>query len=161
MEELPKTRKRAPKIQEMDPTVVSESLTRQIATFLLTNASIADCAKTLGISASSVRTVIESPRYKEMVTLTAEAELGPLLAKTKNNLARQAPTAVKVMQKAMQDYLDGSGSAREAIAASQVVLKATGIHEEKEAQQDNTINIIMPTGTEPTTYEVKPDAPNE
>ncbi len=149
-------RKRAPKIQEMDPTVVSESLTRQVATFLLTNASVADCAKALGISASSVRTVTDSPRYKELIAEASTEELGTLLIKTKTRLAKLSEKAVKVVEKAMDSALDGTGSMREGLAAAQVALKATGLHEERETQQDSTINIIMPAGTEqPVTFEVK------
>lgn len=143
----------------MDPTTVNESLTRQIATYLLTNTSIADCAKTLGLSPSSVRTIIESPRYKEIVESTAEAELGPLLAKTKTSLARLAPKAVKLIEKAIDDAQTGVGNMREGLAAAQLALKATGLHEEKEAQQDQSITIIMPTGVEqPVTYEVKEES---
>ena len=152
------TRTRKPKVDEMDQTVVNESLTRQVATYLLTNASVSDCAKTLGISASSVRTITESPRYKELIEEVSEAELGTLLTKTKTRLAKLTEKAVRVVEKSMQDYLDGSGSAREALQGAQMAFKATGLHEEGEKQNDTSITVILPTGVEaPVTYEVKND----
>jgi hypothetical protein len=147
-----KTRSRISKIDELDPTVVNESLTRQVAAILLTNVSVTQCAKQLAITPAAVRRIIESPRYKELVETTAEEELGPALAKAKSQLAKLTTKAVAAIERA----LGPEASNRDALQAATIVLKSVGLHEEKEVQQDTQINIVMPTGVEvPITYEVK------
>ena len=141
-------------LRSFNETVIDEVLTRQVAAASLGGTSVADIAKELAISAASVRKIQGTPKYKELVTRAGEEELGPLLAKAKAGLARLSAKAVKVVEKAMDSALDGSGSMREGLAAAQVALKATGIHEEKEAQQDTQIIIKMPDGVSPVTYEV-------
>jgi hypothetical protein len=98
---------------------------------------------------------MSSPKFKEVVTLAGEEETNKAITKAKIDMSRLSSKAVKVVEKAMESYLTGDGSAREAIGAAQMVLKASGIHETEEKAQDSTINIIMPTGTEPVTYEYK------
>lgn len=136
-------------INNMDPTVVSESLTRQVATVMLGGASVADCARQLTISPAAVRKIVSSEKYKELIAETAEAELGPALAKAKAQLARLSTKAVAAIEKALD-----TGGTRDGLHAATIVLKAVGLHEETEKQQDATINIVLPGGTEPITYEV-------
>jgi transposase-like protein len=139
-------------VGNMDPTVVDEALTRQVATVLLTGASVTECAKQLSISPAAVRRIQDTEKFKELVAETAEQELGPALAKAKAQLARLSTKAVKAIEAA----LDGA-SHREALQAATIVLKAVGLHEEERQQQDTQINVILPGGESPMTIEV----PNE
>lgn len=139
-------------INHMDETVVAEALTRQVATVMLTGASVAECAKKLTISPAAVRKIVESDKYKEIVATTAEEELAPALAKAKAQLARLSTKAVK----AIEETLD-NGAYRERIQAATIVLKAVGLHEEERQQQDTSITVVMPGAEHPTVIEV----PNE
>jgi hypothetical protein len=135
----------------MDETVVQEALTRQVATILLAGTSITDCAKQLSITPAAVRRITSLDKYKELVTATAEDELAPALAKAKAQLARLTTKAVKAIEQALD-----SGNSRDALQAATIVLKSVGLHEEKEAQQDTSITVVLPSGIEsPITYEVK------
>jgi len=138
------------RVNDMEKTVVQEALTRQVATIMLTGASVTTCAKQLAITPASVRRITESDKYKELVTQTAEDELAPALAKAKAQLARLTSKAVK----AIEDTLD-TGSGRDKLQAATIVLKSVGLHEEQATQQDQTIQIVMPNGIEHvTSYEV-------
>jgi hypothetical protein len=139
-------------LRSIDQTVIDESLTRQIAAIMLTNASVTECARTLAISPTSVKTIVASARYKEIVTETAENELGPALAKAKAQLARLTTKAVAAVERALDE-----GSSRDALNAATIVFKATGLHEDEKKEADTTLNIIMPGGAEPVTYEVIAD----
>jgi hypothetical protein len=137
----------------MDETVVSEALTRQVAAILLTGASVTDCAKKLTITPAAVRRITASDKYKELITGTAEDELAPALAKAKTQLANLTTKAVKAIERALDE-----GSARDALQAATIVLKSVGLHEEKEAQQEQSLTVILPSGLElntVTTYEAK------
>lgn len=140
----------------MDPTVVSEVLTRQVATLMIGNATVAECAKQLAISPATVRTIQNSDKFKELVAAAAVEELAPALAKTKAQLARLSTKSVRVLEKAMDTYLQDGTGAREAIQSSMVALKATGLHEDENKPQEQTLTIIMPgaANPEPITYEV-------
>lgn len=136
-------------LRSMDETVVNEALTRQVATVMLSGASVADCAKRLTLSPNAVRTITSSARYKEIVAKTAEEELAPALAKAKAQLARLSTKAVAAIERALDE-----GSARDALQAATIVLKSVGLHEEEKQQQDTQLTIIMPGAAEPKTYEV-------
>lgn len=141
---------KAKDLRSMDQTVVDEALTRQVATIMLTGASVADCAKRLSISPNAVRTITASDRYKEIVTTAAEEELAPALAKAKAQLARLSTKAVAAIERALDE-----GSARDALQAATIVLKSVGLHEEEKQQQDTSITVIMPGAAEPSIIEVK------
>lgn len=145
------SRTKTKQVANMDPTVVSEALTRQIATLLLSGISVADCAKQLAITPASVRRITDTDKYKEIVTKAAEDELAPALSKAKAQLARLTTKAIAAIDRALTD-----GNARDALQAAMIVLKSVGLHEEKDAQQDTSITVILPGGLEsPITYEVK------
>lgn len=148
--ESPGTRSKTKNVATMDGTVVSEALTRQVATVMLTGASVADCARQLTISPAAVRKIVASEKYKELITETADAELGPALAKAKAQLARLSTKAVAAIERALDE-----GGTRDALQAATIVLKSVGLHEETEKQQDATITVVLPGGAEPVTYEVQ------
>lgn len=140
----------------MDPTVVDEALTRQIATIMLTGASVTQCAKQLAISNAAVRRITETDKYKELVTVTAEDQLTPALAQAKSALSKMANKAVKVLERAMDRAIETGEGMREGLEASKVVLKSVGLSEDADSESDSTINIIMPSGVEKTvTYEIE------
>lgn len=134
----------------MDPTVVNEALTRQIATVMLTGASVSECARQLSLSVPAVKRITESDKYKQIVADTAEDELGPALAKAKAQLARLSTKAVKAIEKALDD-----GGHREALQAASIVLKAVGLSEDEKQQQDTQITVVMPGAEAPVTFEVQ------
>lgn len=141
-------------INNMDKTVVDEALTRQVATVMLGGATIGQAAKQLGISNAAIRRITSSEKYKEIVSKTAEDQLAPALAEVKSQLSKLSGKAVRVLEKAMDRAIQEGEGLREGLEASKVVLKAVGLSEEKEVQQDTTIQIVMPSGIEvPVTYE--------
>lgn len=133
-------------LRTIDQTVIDEAIARQVATHALGNKGVAEIAKLLAITPASVRTIQASERYKELVSATAEQELGPALAKAKAQLARLSSKAVTVVEKTMDMFIADGKGARDALAAASVVLKSVGLHEEEDKQQDATINIVLPTG---------------
>jgi hypothetical protein len=138
-------------INNLDPTVVQEALTRQVATIMLSGATVTDCAKRLTITPAAVRRITATDKYKELVTVTAEDELAPALSQAKAQLARLTTKAIKAVERALDE-----GSARDSLQAATIVLKAVGLHEEKEQQNDTSITVVLPSGLEaPITYEVK------
>ena len=138
-------------LNSLDPTYVQEALTRQVATIMLSGATVTDCAKRLTITPAAVRRITASDKYKELVTVTAEDELAPALSQAKAQLARLTTKAIKAVERALDE-----GSARDSLQAATIVLKAVGLHEEKEQQNDTSITVILPSGLEtPITYEVK------
>lgn len=137
-------------LRSMDETVVNEALSRQVATVMLSGASVADCAKRLSLSPNAVRKITGSDRYKDLVKVVADEELGPALAKAKAQLARLSTKAVAAIERALDE-----GSARDALQAATIVLKAVGLSEDEKQQQDTSITVIMPGAAEPTTIEVQ------
>lgn len=138
------------RVENMDPTVVQEALTRQIATIMLSGASVTDCAKKLTITPAAVRRIIDTDKYKELITITAEDSLAPALSQAKLMLSKLTPKAIKAIENALD-----TGSSRDALQAATIVLKSVGLHEEREAQQDTSITVVLPSGLEPVTYEIK------
>jgi hypothetical protein len=143
-------------IRYIDKTVIDEVLTRRVAVLAINSASVPDIMKQLALSRQAVEMIQASPKYKEVVQQAGEEETAKALTKAKLDLTRLSAKAVKVVEKAMDSALDGTGSMREGLGAAQLALKAAGIHENEEKQSDGVINIILPTGVEKTvTYEVK------
>jgi hypothetical protein len=142
-------------IRYVDQTVIDEVLTRRVAVLAINSASVPDIMKQLALSRQAVEGIMASPKFKEVVTRAGEEETQKALAKAKLDLTRLSSKAVRVVEKAMQDALDGKGSMREGLGGAQLVLKAAGIHETEEKASDSTINIIMPSGVEQMTYEVQ------
>lgn len=139
-------------LRSMDQTVINEALTRQVATVMLSGASVADCAKKLTLTANAVRTITSSDRYKEIVATTAEEELAPALAKAKAQIARLTTKAVAALERALDD-----GSTRDSLQAATIVLKAVGLHEDEKQSVDTQLTVIMPNSAtpEPRTIEVQ------
>lgn len=147
-------------IRYVEPTVLDEVITRRVAVLTMSGGTVPTIMKQLALSRAAVEGILASPKYKEVVTLAGEEETAKALTKAKLDMSKLSAKAVKVVEKAMESYLTGDGSAREAIGAAQMVLKAAGIHETEEKQQDATINIIMPTGVEQVvTYEAQKEEP--
>lgn len=141
-------------INNIDKTVVDEVLTRQVATIMATGATVGQCAKQLNISNAAVKRITSSAKYREIVLKSAEVDLAPALAEVKSKLSKLSSKAVRVLEKAMDRAVEDGEGVREALEAAKVVLKAVGLSEEKETQQDATINIMLPGGIEvPITYE--------
>lgn len=149
-------------IRYVEPTVLDEVITRRVAVLAMSGGTVPTIMKQLALSRAAVEGILASPKYKEVVTLAGEEETTKALTKAKLDMSKLSAKAVKVVDKAMDDYLTGAGNAREAIGAAQMVLKAAGIHETEEKAQDSVINIVLPTGIEQQiTYEVKPDATDD
>lgn len=146
------TSSKTKRVENMDPLVVQEALTRQIATIMLSGASVTDCAKKLTITPAAVRRIIDTDKYKELITITAEDSLAPALSQAKAQLGKLVTKAIKAVERALDE-----GSARDSLQAATIVLKSVGLHEEKEAQQDTSITVVLPSGLEPVTYEIKGD----
>jgi len=142
-------------INHMDKTYVEEVLTKQVATFLLSNPSITDCAKQFSITTAAVRRITNSPKYKELVSTKGDEELGPALQQAKAQLARLTTKSVKVLEKAMDVYLETGTGGREAMTSATIQLKAVGLNEEQEKQQDTSITVVLPSGTEIKTYDAE------
>lgn len=142
-------------LRSMDETVVSEALTRQVATIMLGGSSVADCAKRLSISPNAVRTITASDRYKDIVAKVSKESLGPALAQTLAMMTALGPKAVKLVEKAIDDALDGTGSMRDGLDAVGKVHKAMGLGSDDRPQQDTSITVIMPGAAEPQTIEVQ------
>lgn len=143
-------------IRYIDKTVIDEVLTRRVAVLAINSASVPDIMKQLALSRQAVEMIQASPKYKEVVAQAGEEETAKALAKAKLDLTRLSSKAVKVVEKAMDAALDGTGSMREGLGGAQLVLKAAGIHETEDKPQDSNITIIMPSGVEQAvTYEVK------
>lgn len=141
-------------IRYVDKTVIDEVLTRRVAVLAINSASVPDIMKQLALSRQAVEMIQASPKYKEVVVQAGEEETTKALAKAKLDLTRLSSKAVKVVEKAMDSALDGTGSMREGLGGAQLVLKAAGIHENEEKSQDSNITIIMPSGIEQAvTYE--------
>lgn len=149
-------------IRYIDPVVMDEVITRRVAVLAINSASVPDIMKQLALSRQAVEMIQASPKFKEVVTQAGEEETNKALAKAKLDLTRLSSKAVKVVERAMDMALDGTGTMREGLGGAQLVLKAAGIHETEEKAQDSTINIILPSGIEQTaTYEVKTDAADD
>lgn len=149
-------------IRYVDQTVIDEVLTRRVAVLAINSASVPDIMKQLALSRQAVEMIQASPKYKEVVAQAGEEETAKVLTKAKLDLTRLSAKAVKVVEKAMDDAISGTGSMREGLGAAQLALKAAGIHESEEKTQDSNITIVMPSGVEsPVTYEVKQDAADD
>jgi len=143
-------------IRYIDPIVIDEVLTRRVAVLAINSASVPDIMKQLALSRQAVEMIQASPKYKEVVVKAGEEETSKALAKAKLDLTRLSSKAVKVVEKAMDNALDGTGSMREGLGGAQLVLKAAGIHETEEKASDSVINIVLPTGVEQqVTYAVE------
>lgn len=142
-------------IRYVDQTVIDEVLTRRVAVLAINSASVPDIMKQLALSRQAVEMIQNSQKYKEVVIKAGEEETTKALTKAKLDLTRLSSKAVKVVEKAMDAALDGTGTMREGLGGAQLVLKAAGIHETEEIKSDGVINIILPTGAEQVTYEVK------
>lgn len=116
---------------------------------MLTGASVTACAKQLSVTPAAVRKILDTDKYKELITVTAEDGLAPALSQAKAMLAKLTPKAIKAIENALD-----TGSARDALQAATIVLKSVGLHEEKEQQSDQNITVILPSGAEPITYEI-------
>lgn len=146
-------------IRYIDPIVIDEVITRRVAVLAINSTSVPDIMKQLALSRQAVEGIMASPKFKEVVTIAGEEETQKALTKAKLDLTRLSSKAVKVVERAMDSALDGTGSMREGLGGAQLVLKAAGIHETEEVKSDGVINIILPTGTEQMTYEVKKEEP--
>lgn len=145
-------------INHINETVVDEALTRQVATIALTGSSVSEIAKQLAITPAAVRKIQNSDKFKDLVKATSEESLAPALAEAKAKLSKIAGKGVRVLEKAMDNYLEAGTGGRDAIQAAMTALRAVGLHEEAEKQQDTNLTIVLPsTGSDPLTIEV----PNE
>lgn len=148
--------RKSKKITDISQAAQDNVLTKEIAMQELSGRTIPQIVRTLGITAATVKKIMASEAYKQEVSSLADTELGPALAKVKSNLAKLTGKAVQVLDKAMDRAISTGEGMREALEASKVVLKSVGLHEEQEAQQDQSITIVMPSGIEQVvTYEVE------
>lgn len=138
----------------LNPVVIDEVLTRRVAALSCAGGTVPSIMKALKLSRDFIEEIQNSAKFKEVVTQIGEEETALAIAKGKRELQKGVSTAVKVIQKAMEGALDGTISMREGLQASQLVLKAAGLHEEGEKSNDTVINIKLPDGVAPTTFEV-------
>lgn len=135
--------------KSLDQTYVDEVLTRQVAALSLTGIMPSDVAKQLSVSVGTVRKILASPKYKEVLTAEAEEDFAPAVAKAKAALTKLTNKAIAALERALDE-----GSVRDALEASKIVLKAVGLAEDNEKQGDASITVIMPGASEPKTIEV-------
>lgn len=128
-------------LRSADPTYIDEVLTKQIAAIMVSGASVADCAKQLAISPAAVRKITSSDSYKTLMAQAADEELGPALAKAKAQLAKLSGKAVLAIERALDE-----GGHREALQAAGIVLKAVGLAEDEQKQQETQIIVQLPNG---------------
>ncbi len=96
-------------------------------------------------------------KTKEMAEKKDLEEVRVLLNKAKTALVRLTPKSVRVLEKAMEVYLDTGNGAREAIGAANTALKAVGLNEEGERQSDTQITVVLPSGVESRIIDISPD----
>lgn len=145
------------RLDSVDPVVMEQIFTKQVVAMAISGLPANEIAKKLSISKAAVLKIQATENYKDIVTHAGEKDLAPVIAKAKHKLAYLAEKAVRVVEKAMDSALDGTGSMREGIAAAQLSLKAVGLHEEQDKQSDTQITVVLPGGVETRTIEV----PNE
>lgn len=138
--------KKTKNLGTLQQVVVDEVITKQVAALSIAGKKQTEIAADLGISYTAVRGICKTEKYHELVKMTGEEALGPLIAAAKAGLARLSAKAVRVVEKAMDQALEGSGSMREGLAAAQVALKAVGIHEDANQQADMQIIVQLPNG---------------
>lgn len=139
----------------LQDVVIDEVVTKQVAALAIAGTKITEIAKELKISYRAVKQITSSERYAELIKTVGDEALGPLVAAAKAGLARLSAKAVKVIEKALDQAIDGSGNMREGLAAAQVALKAVGIHEDGGQQNDTQITVVLPSGVETRTIEVQ------
>lgn len=144
-----------PKYTDLDPTIVSEVFTRRIAVLAMAGASKKAIAKELGQTEHTIKQIQESPAYKQFVTLAGEQEFNYATRTGRLELARQVQLATKVTEKAMKDYLDGTGGGREGLEAAKTVFRANAIDQTENQQQQAKLTVVLPTGAEAVTFETE------
>jgi hypothetical protein len=141
-----------------DKALIDEVLTRQIAMLSLGGERVLkNIAEQCETSVHIVKTVMASERYQAILAEEAHVSLGSALAALKQRMSKQADKALKVIDKAMDVYLETGEGSREAMEASKMVLRSQGLDAAEDRQNDTTLNIIMPGGAEPVTIEVEND----
>lgn len=138
----------------IDPLVIDEVLTRRVAALACNLRTVPSIMRTLGLSRAFVEEIQASPKYKEIIEQIGDEETKAIISKSKRELQKSADLAVRLVRKAMEGALDGTVNMREGLQASQLVLKAAGLHEESERSNDTSITVVLPSGVEPKTFEV-------
>lgn len=138
----------------IDPLVIDEVLTRRVAALACNLRTVPSIMRTLGLSRAFVEEIQASPKYKEIIEQIGDDETKAVIAKSKRELQKSADLAVKLVRKAIEGAMDGKVNMREGLQASQLVLKAAGLHEEGEKSNDTSITVVLPSGVEPKTFEV-------
>lgn len=155
------TRKKTPKIEALDPTVVSEVFTRRVAVLASTSMTSQQIATELGMSKADIESIQKGELYKSYVTKMGEQELIFALAGLKTKLARLGEQATKVYAKVLNDYLEGKGGARDAVTVAQSITRALGADKSSDRPNDGSLTVILPSGIsepQPYTIEVKNEA---
>jgi hypothetical protein len=142
-------------LAQLDPTVVSEVFTRQVAILAMGGKSSRKIAEELGQTPATIEAIQKRDDYKALLKGIGERDLNFEVMKMKMALSGMATKAVKVYEKVMDDYLAGKSGARDAVTVAQSVTRAMGADKDEGRQQDATITVVLPGGKDVVTFEAE------
>lgn len=135
-----------PRLDDLDPTAVSEVFTRRVAVMAIGGASSKKIADEMGLTVPAIEAIQSREDYKSYLKNVGEQDLNVEVMRMKHRLAIMADKAAKVYEKVMDDYLSGKTGAKDAVTVAQSVSRSIGADKGEVAQSDTTLTVILPGG---------------
>ena len=117
-------------------------LQKQIATLVTAGMPLAEICKALKISRQRLNKLCRDPGYKQFVDAQLDTEIGPIIARAKTRMSKLVDKAVDAVERALS-----SGQTADELKAAGIILKASGLEQQETQQQDNVLNIILPSSS--------------
>lgn len=115
--------------------VIDEVIARQIAAIAIINPNISDISRQLNISRDLVRRVMDSAKFRDILTAVGDSSLAPAIAKVRAQTSKLVDKALKVIE----DKLDEGD-----LDAAKVVFKIIGVDQQEDKPQDTNLTVVLP-----------------
>lgn len=120
----------------INPVVIDEVVTKQVAALVLTGATTREVAEQLGLGISQVRKIQNSTKFKEVLSAVGDAAVMEAKQAIRAETSRMARKIIKVIN----EQLDEGN-----LEAVKIGLKVLGLDQVEEKQQgDTNISVVLP-----------------
>lgn len=134
------------------PTEVMNShIIPNVVAMVVAGCSVHEIARDQNMNRTTVRKIMASHRFRELLEKTSESTLKSAVAQARSGMARLVTESLRVIENKLKE---------DSLEAVKIVMKGLGVEKEEGAVQDTNLTVILP-GAKETSIEVSNEVEDE
>lgn len=153
MDETPQVKKTLINFTNTPKEVMDGHIIPQVVAMVLAGANILEISREMNMNRGTVRKIMASYRFKELLDKANEGALKNAVAQARTGMAKLVTEALRVIEEKLKQ--DNS------LEAVKIVMKGLGLDNEEQKVQDTNLTVILPGAKQETIIDVTPEDSNE